>query len=77
MIKVLVTGSMGQLGKALQNIANDFSKIQFEFKDSNQLDITELNSLRTTFKKMKGLTIALIVLPIPRLTKRRNSKRGF
>ena len=50
---VLVTGSSGQLGQALQSIANQFPAIHFQFFSSAELDITNLEQCKTTFQKVK------------------------
>jgi dTDP-4-dehydrorhamnose reductase len=50
---VLVTGSGGQLGQALQSIAPNYSDIHFVFCDSTKLDITNLNNIKQQFKQFK------------------------
>jgi len=40
MKKILVTGAKGQLGKCLNLISIDYPTLEFSFKDSNSLDIT-------------------------------------
>lgn len=47
MIKVLVTGSNGQLGQSLQVLQNQFSDLSFVFLDRSQLDLSQLNSIQT------------------------------
>ena len=49
MTRVLVTGAGGQVGQCLQKIAQNYSKILFEFKDSDELDITDTQMVSTTF----------------------------
>ena len=51
MIKVLVTGSEGQLGKSIQKIVYKYPQMTFIFKDKLGLDITDENSVQTVFKK--------------------------
>src|ERR1035438_7877644 len=40
-MKILVTGSKGQLGSELQELAPEFSKYHFTFIDLNELDLTD------------------------------------
>lgn len=49
MKKVLVTGANGQLGKCLQKIAPQFKNLEFTFKNSKDLDITDALSIKKTF----------------------------
>ena len=49
-IKVLVTGSNGQLGQSLQKIQNDFPGIQFLFTDIGELDITDSEAVASYFR---------------------------
>ena len=39
--KILVTGAQGQVGRALQALATDFPKFNFQFAGREQLDITQ------------------------------------
>lgn len=50
MIRVLVTGSQGQLGKCIQKIVKDYPKINFIFKDSKALDITDMENVNEVFR---------------------------
>ena len=59
---VIVFGANGQLGQAIQSIFANFSNhhfkknkdnIQFHFFDSNQVDITNINAVESTFKLVK------------------------
>lgn len=50
---VLVTGSSGQLGKALQSIATDYAHFEFHFADSTKGDITDYENLSALFNKIK------------------------
>lgn len=50
---VLVTGSNGQLGQALQSIAGNCPSINFVFCNSSELDITNLEQCRAVFNKFK------------------------
>ncbi|SHJ58768.1 dTDP-4-dehydrorhamnose reductase [Maribacter aquivivus] len=49
MKKVLVTGANGQLGQCLQKISQLYKNLEFTFKNSNDLDITEALSIKKTF----------------------------
>lgn len=52
MLRILVTGSNGQLGKSLQEIARQFSeKLVFHFTDISMLDISNEAEVRDFFKK--------------------------
>jgi dTDP-4-dehydrorhamnose reductase len=53
MITVLVTGSNGQLGKCLQDVSQSSININWIFKSSNELDITDDVSIANVFKKNK------------------------
>mgnify|MGYP000275826915 FL=1 len=48
---VLVTGSSGQLGQALQFIAPNYPEVKFIFCDSKELDITQKDNCFEVFKK--------------------------
>jgi dTDP-4-dehydrorhamnose reductase len=50
---VLVTGSSGQLGQALQSIEKQYPEINFQFFSSSQLDITNLTQCESVFEKLK------------------------
>jgi len=47
---ILVTGSNGQLGKCLQDVAKDANDIQWIFKTSSDLDITNKKDIEALFK---------------------------
>ncbi|WP_405411539.1 dTDP-4-dehydrorhamnose reductase [Maribacter sp. Asnod1-A12] len=49
MKKVLVTGANGQLGRCLQKIAPQYKDFEFTFKNSNDLDITDILSIKKSF----------------------------
>nr|WP_297784358.1 dTDP-4-dehydrorhamnose reductase [uncultured Allomuricauda sp.] len=51
MVKILVTGSSGQLGKSIQHIVHDFPALYFDFKSSQELDITKSKELVEAFQK--------------------------
>lgn len=53
MINVLVTGSNGQLGRCLQDIANTNEKINWYFKSSKELDVTNKNAVNSLFGNTK------------------------
>ena len=48
---VLVTGSSGQLGQALQFIAPNYPEVKFIFCDSKELDITQKDNCFEVFSK--------------------------
>jgi len=50
MNKILVTGSSGQLGLTLQELASTIENTTFEFKTSSELDITNQNLVNELFK---------------------------
>ncbi|WP_432672385.1 dTDP-4-dehydrorhamnose reductase [Flavobacterium sp. SM2513] len=50
---VLVTGSSGQLGQALKSIAKQYIEVDFEFCNSTELDITDLEQCKIVFAKIK------------------------
>ncbi|MBS1548562.1 MAG: dTDP-4-dehydrorhamnose reductase [Bacteroidetes bacterium] len=52
-MKILVTGSNGQLGLCLQNIAQQYSEHDFVFLDSTSLDITNRSQIEDTFEEYK------------------------
>lgn len=45
MIRVLVTGAQGQLGRALQKIVHDHTDLLFVFRERHVLDVTEMEQL--------------------------------
>lgn len=47
MINILITGSNGQLGTTLQNIAHNFSNYTCFFTDKTELDITKVDAIET------------------------------
>lgn len=52
-MKVLVTGSSGQLGQALRSIAGKYPEISFHFADSTTGNITDKNQLSNLFAEVK------------------------
>ncbi|WP_318311053.1 dTDP-4-dehydrorhamnose reductase [Flagellimonas crocea] len=48
MNRILVTGSRGQLGLTLQEFANRYPKVTFDFKTSEELDITQSKQVMDT-----------------------------
>ena len=50
-MKVLVTGSNGQLGLSIKNQAGLFPSIHFIYTDVDELDITSMESLKIFFQK--------------------------
>ncbi|AIM60216.1 dTDP-4-dehydrorhamnose reductase [Cellulophaga lytica] len=53
MIKILVTGSNGQLGQCIQVLKNVYSNLEFTFCNSDELDITNEERLRFFFQEYK------------------------
>jgi dTDP-4-dehydrorhamnose reductase len=53
MITVLVTGSNGQLGKCLKDISQGSTNINWIFKSSKELDITDEFCIAETFRSIK------------------------
>jgi dTDP-4-dehydrorhamnose reductase len=51
MIKILVTGSNGQLGSEIQSLAPIQSEMEFLFTDIEELDITNANDIDNFFSK--------------------------
>lgn len=49
MIRVLVTGSDGQLGKCIQKIVAEYPQIDFIFHNSSSLDITDPEAIHKVF----------------------------
>lgn len=52
-MRILVTGSNGQVGQALKSISNEYFEIDFLFYDSSMLDITSLSKCQEVFSKVK------------------------
>ena len=50
-MKILITGSNGQLGSKIKDISSDYQKFKFIFTDLNDLDITNFDLLFEFFKK--------------------------
>ncbi len=48
-MKILVTGSRGQVGRCLQDVAKDYPELQFVFTDKEELDITSQSAVNTFF----------------------------
>ncbi|WP_339710941.1 dTDP-4-dehydrorhamnose reductase [uncultured Kriegella sp.] len=49
MMRILVTGSGGQLAKCIKKIAPNYKSLSFVFKDSKELDITDKGEVDSTF----------------------------
>ena len=49
-MKILVTGSKGQLGNEIQSIAKDYLDFEFLFTDIDDLDITNAEQVNEYFK---------------------------
>lgn len=52
-MKVLVTGSNGQLGRCLQELAPKFPEFHFTFCSSSDLDITNESQIENVFSQVK------------------------
>ena len=52
-MKVLVTGAFGQVGQALQSIADKYPEITFNFASSSDVDITDVDSVAKIFKSFE------------------------
>ncbi|PKP02323.1 MAG: dTDP-4-dehydrorhamnose reductase [Bacteroidetes bacterium HGW-Bacteroidetes-9] len=52
-MKVLVTGSNGQLGKELRLLSRKTPEIEFLFTDLEEMDITDRSSVENTFNEFK------------------------
>ena len=50
---VLITGSNGQLGQAIQSIVGNYPSIDFVFCTSSELNITDKTNCETVFEKYK------------------------
>ncbi len=73
MVKVVVTGSDGQLGKTFAEVVSGLDAISFDFKTSNELDITCSDHLRTLLKKDTMISVS-IVRHIRMLNRQRNPR---
>ena len=59
MNKILVTGANGQLGQEIKGLSKDYSEeSSFFFTDKEDLDITQLENIKT-FVKEKGITVII------------------
>ena len=47
----LVTGASGQLGQCFQSVAHDFPEINLYFASKNEADITQIDSIKSSYKK--------------------------
>lgn len=50
MTRVLVTGANGQLGQSIQKMATDYLELEFMFKSSNDMDITDAEKVTEVFE---------------------------
>ena len=57
MMNILITGSNGQLGSEIKDIANNYTDFNFIFKDLPDLDICNYNELEHFIKEYKVSTI--------------------
>jgi dTDP-4-dehydrorhamnose reductase len=51
MLKILVTGSNGQLGNEIQSLASSYPDLEITFTDVEELDITSLKEVNNFFTK--------------------------
>lgn len=51
MIRILITGSDGQLGSEFRNIAENYPNYKFIFTDIEELDITDFEAVHAYFKE--------------------------
>lgn len=51
MKSILITGSSGQLGRTLEELASGCKDIAFDFRTSSELDITDPSSINETFQR--------------------------
>ena len=49
---ILVTGAAGQLGQAIQFVSSNHSQLDFRFAGSDDLDVTDIESVRGYFQKV-------------------------
>uniref|UniRef100_UPI0030EBFB09 SDR family oxidoreductase n=1 Tax=uncultured Winogradskyella sp. TaxID=395353 RepID=UPI0030EBFB09 len=49
MLKVLVTGKDGQLAQCIKSVAHQYPNLEFDFKASSELDITNKVKVESTF----------------------------
>jgi len=52
-MKILVTGSKGQLGQSFREVSVSYNNYQFLFTDKEELDITDERAVKQYFKKNK------------------------
>ena len=49
MLKVLVTGKDGQLGQCIKSVSHQYPNLEFDFKSSSELDITNIAKVESAF----------------------------
>ena len=54
-MKVLITGSNGQLGSEIKELASDYENLECIFRDLPELDICDTKALTTCHCQMKIL----------------------
>jgi dTDP-4-dehydrorhamnose reductase len=52
-MKIIVTGSKGQLGRSIQDLASGYSELSFVFTDVEELDISDTTCLENFFASEK------------------------
>jgi dTDP-4-dehydrorhamnose reductase len=52
-MKVLITGSNGQLGSEIRKLSSDFPKMDFIYTDIAELDLTNINQIENLFKEFE------------------------
>ncbi|MFL1010591.1 dTDP-4-dehydrorhamnose reductase [Flavisericum labens] len=53
MKKILVTGSLGQLGRCIQDTTNKYLDFEYKFVDLDELDISNLEQIQLVFDEYK------------------------
>ena len=84
-MKVLVTGSNGQLGSEIRDLCTNYENIEFVFKDLPELDISDFDSLNSLIinKKINAVINCAAYTAVDKaeenieLAERVNSKRSF
>jgi len=59
MIKVLVTGSNGQLGSELKEFKNSVDSVDFVFTDFEELDITDYDKVKSFFEENSNIGLII------------------
>ena len=59
MMNVLVTGSNGQLASCIKDLAKDHKNLNFIYTDYQELDICDLNQIKTFFKSIPKIAYCI------------------